>query len=103
MILMGCDTPKDGFKLEIEDVFAIKGHGIVVVGVISSGEVRTGDTVYIVDSDNNLIAESTVFGIEKFHEVLDKAGVGEAVGIGLSNVDSYELSSGYYLTSEKPV
>ena len=41
----------DGFSFRIDDVFSIKGRGVVVTGQVTSGEVHKGDAVVCAAAD----------------------------------------------------
>jgi hypothetical protein len=60
------------FRLTVQDVFAIRGRGLVATGRVESGQVRVGDEVQI-----NGGRRVRVDGIERFRKVLDEAVAGE--------------------------
>lgn len=62
----------------VEDVFDIKGRGIVVTGRVLTGEIRKGMKSTIFDK------EIQVVGTEAFKKVLEVAKQGEYVGLLLS-------------------
>ena len=39
------EVPPEGFSFRIDDIFKIKGHGLVVTGQVAAGEVACGATV----------------------------------------------------------
>lgn len=47
------DVPQEGFSFRIDDIFKIKGHGLVVTGRVTAGEVACGSTVTCVRADGD--------------------------------------------------
>lgn len=82
----------DPFHMEIEDVFSIMGKGTVVTGKIKRGSVEVGDEVKL--EGKNISETVVVNGIEKFRKVLNKASVGENVGINLRGIDHRKIQRG---------
>jgi len=80
------------FSMVVEDVFTITGRGTVLTGKISSGKVRTGDTVRI----NNQI-ECKVKGIEMFRKKLDSAQASDNIGL-LVDLNRKDVASGDIIT-----
>ncbi|MFL7790538.1 MAG: EF-Tu/IF-2/RF-3 family GTPase [Anaerolineae bacterium] len=78
--------------MNIEDVFAIRGRGTVVVGQIESGTLQIGDVVKIETQVDTL--ETIVTGIEKFRRRLKQASAGENVGVLLRDVAKEDLQRG---------
>lgn len=97
---MGCwnlfqkSKGRPSFRYIIEDVFSIKGRGIVVVGVIASGTLCTGDKVTLCRADGST-RTVTVGGIEKYKQGLVPSAVqGENVGILLKEINNEDVSRG---------
>jgi len=78
--------------MTIEDVFAIRGRGTVVVGQIESGALQIGDVVKIETQVDTL--ETVVTGIEKFRRRLKQASAGDNVGVLLRDVGKEDLQRG---------
>jgi elongation factor Tu len=85
-------SPDPSFRMNIEDVFAIRGRGTVVVGQIESGTLQIGDVVKIETQVDTL--ETIVTGIEKFRRRLKQASAGENVGVLLRDVAKEDLQRG---------
>ena len=83
------------FKMTIQDVFIVKGRGVVVTGQIESGIIKVGDNVELVDLNES--KNVVVTGIEKFRKVLSEAKAGENVGILLKDIDNAEVKRGQVL------
>ena len=47
------DVPAGTFSFRIDDIFRIKGHGLVVTGQMTAGEVACGSTVTCVKTDGS--------------------------------------------------
>ena len=83
--------PSDPFRMTIDDVFALKIPGtVVVVGVISEGEVKPGDTLYV-ETDSGQFPV-TVEGLEAYHKPLRSANSGNRVGIMLKGLNKEQIS-----------
>jgi len=81
--------------MTIQDVFIVKGRGVVVTGQIESGIIKVGDNVELVDLNES--KNVVVTGIEKFRKVLSEAKAGENVGILLKDIDNAEVKRGQVL------
>ena len=82
------------FRMTIEDVFVIRGRGVVATGRVESGQLRVGDEVQINDGDS-----VRVDGIEAFRKKLSEATVGDHIGVLFSKLDKGGLARGDVLSS----
>lgn len=76
------------FLMAVEDTFYISGRGVVAVGKIERGKVKTGDTVEIVGGKETKTA--TIAGVELASKMVTEAEAGASVGLllrGLGNTD----------------
>ena len=80
------------FRMAIEDVFTIRGRGTIVTGRIERGVLEVGDFVWI--NKPNGVRGTEVTGIEMFRRKLDRAGVGDYVGVVLQDIGKGETGSG---------
>ena len=80
------------FRMTIQDVFAIRGRGTVVIGQVESGVLQIGDVVKIETQVDTI--ETIVTGIEKFRRRLKQASAGENVGVFLRDVAKEDLQRG---------
>jgi GTPase len=78
------------FELLVEDSFSRRGVGTVVMGSVSRGSVEVADRVTIEDPDGGR-RQSIVTSILKNHETVERAGVGDVVGLALRGVDRDEV------------
>lgn len=97
---MGClnffkkDKSGAPFRYIIEDVFTIKGRGIVVVGTILTGTLHKGDKLTLGRADGSATTV-TVGGIEKYRQgMVSSAAQGENVGILLEEIGTEDVSRG---------
>lgn len=64
------DAQISDLKYEVEDVFALIDGGVVAVGTVQSGTIRTGDTIWLVKEDGTKI-ESSVLQMELYDSQSD--------------------------------
>lgn len=79
------------FCMVVEDVFAITGIGVVVVGEITSGTINLNDIVIINDSS------AEVIGIEMSKKQVNFAKKGDKVGLLLSEINQKYIARGDYV------
>jgi GTPase len=78
------------FRMTIDDVFAVTTSGsVVVVGVISEGEIRPGNTLYVQTESGRI--RVTVQALESFHQPLRSAKAGDRVGIMLVGASKAQI------------
>ena len=90
-----------GQYFSIEDVFGIKGRGVVVTGRVKQ-PFEIGEQVQIIefmDGLKRLVAESRISGIEKFDKNLDRAEPGDAVGCLISGLKRDQIDQGEFLVT----
>ncbi|ANE81224.1 hypothetical protein A7U43_19775 [Mycobacterium adipatum] len=83
------------FSMPIDDVFYIKGRGVVATGTIAEGSLRVGDQVWIGDR------ATVVDGIESFRKRRDEASVGDTIGVLFRSLTKAEVDPGAVLTGER--
>lgn len=76
------DKSKEPFAMPIVDVFAT-GIGTIACGKIISGTIHTGDMVEIIGITHNEPLLSSVKGIERYKELVEKTKYGESAGLVL--------------------
>ncbi len=86
------------FSMMVEDVFAIKGRGVVATGKITSGVIKTGDPLSIRRADGSTV-ECTCAGVEMFRSVLNEARAGDNVGILLKGVEKEDVCAEDVITA----
>lgn len=68
------------FRMIVEDVFDIRGRGVVVSGRIEAGTIAVGSSVAI-DRDGRPLGTSQVVGIERGRQTIPAAEAGQQVGL----------------------
>jgi elongation factor Tu len=88
------------FRMTVQDVFHIKGRGVVVTGTIEAGIVATGSSVAI-ERDGRQVGTSEVIGIERLRKILTEAEAGDQVGLLLSGLRREDAVTGDVLRSPR--
>lgn len=83
------------FRMAIDRVFTVAGHGTVVTGSISSGRARVGDRLVLHPSQ----AEVRIRGLQRHDRETEQVGRGERAAINLAGVRHEQLVRGYELAS----
>jgi elongation factor Tu len=86
------------FLMPVEDVFSIKGRGIVGTGRVDRGKVHVGDEIAIVGL-NKETRKSIVTGVEMFNKTLDEGQAGDNIGVLLRGVEKGELERGQVIAA----
>ena len=89
--------PTGLFRLPIDRVFTIKGHGVVVTGTAIGAEVTLGQRLRLLPGG----AEVRVRSLQVHNEPVDRAGLGQRVAINLSGTERLELRRGIVLCDER--
>ncbi|MBX3084456.1 MAG: elongation factor Tu [Anaerolineae bacterium] len=92
-------VPNNGgsFRMVIDDVFFIKGRGVVVTGKVESGTVKMGDKV-VISGANGVTIMTQVIGVEGFRKPNFVAQVGDNCGLVLKDVEKGQLTAGMVVT-----
>jgi elongation factor Tu len=86
------------FLMPVEDVFSIKGRGIVGTGRVDRGKVHVGDEIAIIGL-NKETRKSIVTGVEMFNKTLDEGQAGDNIGLLLRGVEKEELQRGQVIAA----
>jgi selenocysteine-specific translation elongation factor len=91
LVAAAADVPADDgpFRMVAEDAFKIASGGVVVTGLIASGQIRKADRICLPDG-----RDVEVLGIESFNRLLDAATAGDRVGLLLSDITAADVNSG---------
>ncbi len=116
MVLAGCGRqmaePKpaeetDSFEFEVEDVFALSdGSGVVVVGYVQSGIMKTGTAAVLVKEDGTTI-ETVVGTLETYSAQTEsyihpsEVDTGVPVGVLLEGLEKEQVDIGDLLTNRE--
>ena len=80
------------FTLQVTDIFAIRGRGIVLMGEVTGAKVSVGDRVLLVSS--GALVLTTVAAIEKNKILINVACPGEKVAMLVRGVEPDALVGG---------
>jgi selenocysteine-specific elongation factor len=83
------------FRLWIDQVRTLVGHGTVVSGTVSSGCIQCDDEIELLPSGNKIRARS----LETHGAAISKAVAGQRVGINLHRVSINEIARGMALVT----
>lgn len=83
------------FRMAIDRVFSIPGHGTVVTGSVLSGDVRVGDTLELWPEGRSVRVRS----VERHGEQADQAGSRQRTAINLAGIKHDEVSRGCELAT----
>jgi len=78
------------FRMPIDRVFTVQGHGTVVTGTMISGTLKVGDEVVVYPK----MLSSRVRSIQVYGEPVEAAYAGQRTAVNLSNVKVEELDRG---------
>lgn len=85
------------FYCGIKDIFTISGReGVIITTNIARGTIKKGDSLYMHEIGKTV----TVAAIERGRVALNKATVGEEVGMQITGVTRAEVSRGYTLSKK---
>ena len=82
------------FRMTVEDIFFIRGRGLVATGRVEDGVLQVGDEVHIGDR-----GPFRVDGIEAFRKILDQAQAGDNIGVLFKGLDKGDIERGAVMTT----
>lgn len=86
----------DSFRLPIDQVFTVKGQGVIVRGTIYNGEVKQGERLKLLPSNKNV----RVRQIQRHHEQKKVASVGQRAALNLSGISHDEITRGHVIVAD---
>src|SRR5262249_9931355 len=90
--------PHEGlFRLAVDRVFTLAGHGTVATGTVFAGCVREGDTVAVMPAQQ----PARVRGLHAQQRPADAAHAGERCALNLVGVDKHSLARGDWLADPR--
>ncbi|HJU12342.1 MAG TPA: selenocysteine-specific translation elongation factor [Candidatus Binataceae bacterium] len=89
--------PTGLFRLPLDRVFVIKGHGTVVTGTAMGASVRIGQKLRVLPGDE----EVRVRSIQVHGEPIENAGFCQRVALNLTGAEKLELKRGDLLADER--
>lgn len=84
------------FRLPVDDVFTVKGQGVVVRGTVFDGQVRAGDDLVVLPSEKRV----RVRQMQSHHEQKQVVYAGQRVAINLGGVSRDEIKRGHVLVKD---
>ncbi|MBI5064737.1 translation elongation factor EF-1 subunit alpha [Candidatus Woesearchaeota archaeon] len=81
-------------RLPIQDVYNIKGIGVVPVGRVETGVMKVGDKVIIVPGREGKGVEGDIKTIEMHHESLTQAEPGDNIGFNMRGLGAKDATRG---------
>ena len=85
------------FRLAVDRVFTLAGHGTVVTGTVFSGEVRTNDTVAVMPVGTLVRVRS----IHTQNRAADRGAIGQRCALNLAGVKKSALARGEWLAEPR--
>ena len=85
------------FRLPVDRVFVMQGHGVVVTGTSLSGEVRVGDRVRCLPGDQTFRVRS----VQVHGNAVDTATWGQRVALNLTGQEKPAIERGQVICHEK--
>ena len=85
------------FRLPVDRVFTLKGHGVVITGTALAGSVRDGETVRVLPSQK----EARVRSLQVHGEAVAEAHWGQRVALNLVGLDKDDVARGHVICHPK--
>ena len=90
-------APSGFFRLPVDRVFVLQGHGVIITGTGLAGEVRTGDHVHAVPGGQKFRVRS----IQVHGQSVETAGWGQRVALNLTGQERGALERGHMICHEE--
>ena len=78
------------FRLPVDRVFSLKGHGTLITGTLLSGSAKVGDDVCIMPQN----IQTKIRSIQNHGENVEKALAGHRTSINLANIETNKIERG---------
>jgi selenocysteine-specific elongation factor len=85
------------FRLPVDRVFVMKGHGIVVTGTAIAGSIHSGDTVRLLPSGE----ETRIRSVQVHGESVSEASWGQRVALNLAGLEKSAIARGHVVCHPK--
>jgi selenocysteine-specific elongation factor len=85
------------FRLPVDRVFTLAGHGTVVAGTVFSGQICTGDTVILMPANTPVRVRS----IHAQDRVADRGHAGQRCALNIVGVEKSAISRGDWLADSR--
>ena len=90
-------SPKGYFRLPVDRVFVLQGHGLIVTGTALSGEVKNGERVRCLPGDQLFRVRS----LQVHNQPVDIAVWGQRIALNLSGQEKPSIERGHVICHEK--
>jgi len=84
------DRAEGVFRMPVDRVFVLKGHGVVVTGTAAGGGVAAGDELKISPSGRR----TRVREVQVHEKPVERAFAGQRVALNLAGIEKHEISRG---------
>jgi elongation factor 1-alpha len=81
-------------RLPLQDVYNIKGIGVVPVGRVETGVMKVGDKVIVMPAREGKGVVGEVKSIEMHHEAINEAEPGDNVGFNVRGIEQKDIARG---------
>lgn len=85
-------TTDPSFRMTVQDVFAVRGRGMIATGQIESGKLTVGDTIWIQRQGSSI--RTVVTAIDGFRQQLQQAQKGDTVSAVLRGIELTDIQRG---------
>ncbi|MFQ5684555.1 MAG: selenocysteine-specific translation elongation factor [Candidatus Binatia bacterium] len=98
-LLQSCKKPVPSgyFRLPVDRVFVLQGHGVVATGTALSGEIKNGERVRCLPGDQTFRIRS----LQVHNRPVESAGWGQRIALNLTGVDKASIQRGHVICHEK--
>ncbi|KAK9256406.1 P-loop containing nucleoside triphosphate hydrolase protein [Lipomyces tetrasporus] len=88
------------FEFEVNDTFSVPFVGTVVSGVVLSGTVHTGDSVYIGPDSLGQFTSTAIRSIERKRQGVDTAHAGQSVSFAMKKIRRRDVRKGMVVLAQ---
>lgn len=78
------------FRLPVDRIFTMTGHGTVITGTVAGGKVSKGEVIEILPSG----LTARIRGIQVHNRNIDHAGAGDRCALNLSGIEKADMEKG---------
>ncbi len=90
-------APSGYFRLPVDRVFVLQGHGVVVTGTALSGEIKVEDHVRCLPGNQSFRVRS----LQVHNRSVNTAGWGQRIALNLTGQEKASLTRGHVICHEK--
>jgi selenocysteine-specific elongation factor len=90
-------TDQGLFRLAVDRVFTLAGHGTVVTGTVFAGSVSVGDTLVVMPAERPVRVRS----IHAQNRAVDRGRAGERCALNLAGIEKSAIARGNWLADQR--